>query len=69
MNFSGENAVSFFKYSNYIFTIVPKIMKKCYAIPEENAELTDGWMDRQAEGQTDNHDFVGPSVGWGSNYK
>ena len=44
-------------------------MKKCYAIPEENAELTDGWMDRQAEGQTDNHDFVGPSVGWGSNYK
>ena len=52
MNFSGEKAVSFFKYSNYIFTIVPKIMKKYYAIPEENAELTDGWTDRQKDRQT-----------------
>ena len=52
MNFSGEKAVSFFKYSNYIFTIVPKIMKKYYAIPEENAELTDGWTDRQKDSQT-----------------
>ena len=29
---------------------------------------TDGWMDRHAEGQTNNHDFVRPSVGRGSNY-
>ena len=26
---------------------------------------TDGWMGRQTEGQTDNHDFVEPSVGRG----
>ena len=27
-------------------------MKKYYAIPEENAELTDGWTDRQKDSQT-----------------
>ena len=29
---------------------------------------TDRWMDKQVEGQTDNCDFVGPSVKEGSNY-
>ena len=27
--------------------------------------LTDRRMDRQTDGQTDNSNFVGPSVGWG----
>ena len=42
-----------------LITIVPKIRKDKCAIPEKNAELTDG--------QKDNVDFIGPSVGLGSN--
>ena len=40
---------------------MPKIRKKYGAISEENAEL----MERQT--QTGNGDFIGASVGWGSN--
>ena len=29
--------------------------------------MTGGWTDRQTERQTDNSDFIGPSVGRGSN--
>ena len=40
-------------------------------IPEKNAEMTDGRRDkqtnRQTVGQTDNDDFIGSSVGQGSN--
>ena len=36
---------------------------------EENAELTDGLPDRGKDGGSDNHDFVGPSVGRGSSYQ
>ena len=42
--------------------IVPKTIK----INEKNAELMDGQTDEQTDRRTDNSDFIGPSVRWGS---
>ena len=44
-----------------------KIWKNYWAISEKNAELTDGQTGTRTDGQTDNDDFIGPSVARGSN--
>ena len=65
MNFPGKRALTVFKYSNRL----PSCQKSEKLICHSWGKCwTDGWMDRQTEWQTDNHDFVRPSVGRGSNY-
>ena len=50
ITFPGKKALSVFKYSNYL----PSCQKseKTDVIPEENAELTDGWTNRRKDRQT-----------------
>ena len=62
MNFPGKKALSVFKYSNYLPSC-PKSEKTNMIFLRKM--LT---MDRQTEGRTNNHDYVEPSVGRGSNY-
>ena len=58
MNFPGEKgSVSFQIFQ--LSTILPKIRKNYSAISEKNAKMTDGQME--------NGDFIGPSLGRGSN--
>ena len=49
ITFPGKKALSVFKYSNYL----PSCQKseKTDVIPEENAELTDGWTNRRKDRQ------------------
>ena len=61
MNFPGKKAQSVFKYSNYL--------PSCQKSGTANMPLflrMDGHT--QTEEQTDNHDFVGPSIGQWTNY-
>ena len=62
MNFPGKKDLSVFKHSNYLPSC-PKSGKTNMIFLRKM--LT---MDRQTEGRTNNHDFVEPSVGRGSNY-
>ena len=48
--FWRKGSVNFYIFQ--LFIIVPKIRKNCYAIPEENAQLADGWTDRRRNSQT-----------------
>ena len=64
MNFPRKNPLSVFKYSNYL----PSCKKSEKTNVPFLRKMLKWWMGRQVEGQTDNHNFVGPSLGWGSNY-
>ena len=55
-DFPGKRVLSGFKYSNYL-PLCQKLEKANEFIPEKIAKLLDG--------QTDNSDFIGPSVGLG----
>ena len=63
--FSWEKGLSVFRYSNYLLSCLK--YENYWAISEKNAELTDGQTDTRIDGQTDNGDFIGPSVARGSN--
>ena len=73
MNFPGKS-LSGFRYPNYLPSC-KKSEKTDDQFLKKIAKLTDGHtyrqMHRQADGQTnhqtDNSDFIEPSVGWGSN--
>ena len=58
---------SVFKYSNYL-PLCQKLEKTNMPFLSKMLNWRMGWMNIQTEGQTDNHDFVGTSVGRGSNY-
>ena len=62
MNFSGKKLVSVFKYSNYL----PSCQKSEKTNMPFLRKMLNWRMDGQTDGRkTDNHDFVGPSVGRG----
>ena len=79
----GKNEFSWKKKLRQFFDIPiiyyrAKNQKKLMTLPEKNTELTDrqtdkpnrqtdGQTDRQTDRQTYNGDFIGPSVGRGSN--
>ena len=60
MNFPGKTDQSVFKYSNYL--------SSCQKSEKTNIPFLRKMLNRQMDGQADNHDFVGPSVRRGSNY-
>ena len=60
MNFPGKTDQSVFKYSNYL--------SSCQKSEKTNMPFLRKMLNRQMDGQADNHDFVGCSVRRGSNY-
>ena len=60
MSFPGKRSLSVLRYSNYLPSC-QKLEKNYWTTSEKNTELTDGQMGRQTS------DFIGPSIGWGSN--
>ena len=58
--FLEKRDLSVFKYSSYLRSCQKPKKLICHSWGNS---WTDRWMDRRTEGLTENHDFVGPSVG------
>ena len=62
LDFPGKKALSVFKYSSYL--------PSCQKLEKPNMLFfLSKMLNWRMDGQTENHDFVGPSVEWGSNYQ